>query len=88
MLFDEATSALDKRNEQEVQAAIDKIRQELGSVTTIVIAHRLSTIRHADNIIVMSKGKIIEQGTHDTLLSNFPNGLYAKFVKEQEQSEE
>jgi ABC-type multidrug transport system fused ATPase/permease subunit len=52
-----------------------------------VIAHRLSTIRHADNIIVMQKGKIIEQGNHDQLLRTFPNGLYAKFVKEQEQSE-
>ena len=87
MLLDEATSALDKKNEKEVQAAIDQIRQSLGSITTIVIAHRLSTIRHADNIIVMQKGKIIEQGNHDFLIKNFPNGLYAKFVKEQEQSE-
>ena len=52
-----------------------------------MIAHRLSTIRHADNIIVMQKGKIIEQGNHDQLLHTFPSGLYAKFVKEQEQSE-
>jgi ABC-type multidrug transport system fused ATPase/permease subunit len=47
-----------------------------------VIAHRLSTIRHADNIIVMSKGKIIEQGNHEQILKSFPDGLYAKFVKE------
>lgn len=53
----------------------------------MVIAHRLSTIRHADNIIVMQKGKIIEQGNHEQLLRTFPSGLYAKFVKEQEQSE-
>jgi len=59
MLFDEATSALDKKNERDVQAAIDKIRAELGSITTIVIAHRLSTIRDADKIIVMEKGKIV-----------------------------
>lgn len=59
-MLDEATSALDKKNEQEVQAAIDQIRKDLGSITTIVIAHRLSTIRYADNIIVMAKGKIIE----------------------------
>ena len=51
--MDEATSALDKKNEKEVQASIDKIRSELGAVTTIVIAHRLSTIRNADKIIVM-----------------------------------
>jgi ABC-type transport system involved in Fe-S cluster assembly fused permease/ATPase subunit len=65
LLFDEATSALDKKNEKEVQAAIDTIRAELGgSITTLVIAHRLSTIKDADNIIVMQKGKIMEQGTH------------------------
>ena len=56
-------------------------------MTTVVIAHRLSTIRHADNIIVMQKGKIIEQGNHDELLRNYPEGLYAQFVKEQENSE-
>lgn len=82
MLLDEATSALDKKNEQEVQSAIENIRKELGSVTTIVIAHRLSTIRNADNIIVMQKGKIIEQGNHDQLISTYPDGLYSKFVKE------
>ena len=87
LLLDEATSALDKKNEQEVQNAIDQIRQDLGSVTTIVIAHRLSTIRHADNIIVMNKGKIMEQGNHDALLKNYPNGLYAKFVSEEQKAE-
>ena len=59
--MDEATSALDKKNEKKVQAAIDKIRLDLGgNITTIVIAHRLSTIREADNIIVMKHGKIME----------------------------
>lgn len=84
LLLDEATSALDKKNEKEVQAAIDKIRDELGSVTTIVIAHRLSTIKNADQIIVMQKGKIKEVGTHRTLLENYPEGIYSRFVKEQE----
>ena len=88
LLLDEATSALDKKNEREVQGAIDKIRSELGSVTTVVIAHRLSTIRNADNIIVMNKGKITEMGNHEELLQKFPDGTYAKFVKEQEKSEE
>ena len=78
---------MDKKNEKEVQAAIDQIRLSLGSITTIVIAHRLSTIRHADNIIVMQKGKIIEQGNHENLLAMYPDGLYAKFVKEQQQTE-
>jgi ABC-type multidrug transport system fused ATPase/permease subunit len=69
LLLDEATSALDKKNEREVQAAIDKIRAELGgSITTVVIAHRLSTIKDADNIIVMQKGKIVQEGTHHQLI--------------------
>lgn len=82
LLLDEATSALDKKNEREVQGSIDKIRQKLGSITTIVIAHRLSTIRYADKIIVMNKGKIVETGDHDTLLKDYPEGIYQKFVRE------
>ena len=57
-------------------------------MTTIVVAHRLSTIRNADKIIVMQFGRITEVGNHDSLLSNFPNGLYAKFVREQSSAEE
>jgi len=87
LIFDEATSALDKKNEREVQKAIDNIRKELGQVTTIVIAHRLSTIKEADNIIVMKKGVIKEQGTHSSLLREYPEGLYAKLVHEQENAE-
>lgn len=58
-----------------------------GNITTIVIAHRLSTIRHADKIIVMQTGKIKEVGTHETLLRQYPLGIYSKFVKEQENAE-
>jgi ATP-binding cassette subfamily B (MDR/TAP) protein 1 len=75
---------LDKRNEREVQGAIDRIRHELGSVTTVVVAHRLSTIRNSDKIIVMDKGKIVGVGNHESLLRDFPEGIYAKFVREQE----
>ena len=64
LIFDEATSALDKKNEAEVQKAIDQMRQELGQVTSVVIAHRLSTIKQADRILVMKKGRIAEDGTH------------------------
>ena len=64
LIFDEATSALDKKNEAEVQKAIDQMRQELGQVTSVVIAHRLSTIKRADRILVMKKGRIAEDGTH------------------------
>lgn len=88
MIFDEATSALDKKNEAEVQKAIDEMRKELGNVTTIVIAHRLSTVRSADKIMVMKKGKLIEQGTHDELLSQFPDGGYAKLVRQQEAADQ
>ena len=58
-----------------------------GHVTTIVIAHRLSTIKDADNIVVMDKGKIVEVGNHGTLLKDYPDGIYAKFVKESEKAE-
>jgi len=83
-IFDEATSALDKNNEKLVQASIDKIRKQLNGVTCIVIAHRLSTIRDADNILVMGKGVIQEQGNHDALLAKYPNGVYANLVANQQ----
>mmetsp|Transcript_50155 Transcript_50155/g.68522 ORF Transcript_50155/g.68522 Transcript_50155/m.68522 type:complete len:586 (-) Transcript_50155:1434-3191(-) len=88
LIFDEATSALDKKNEAEVQKSIDSIRKELGQVTTVVIAHRLSTVRNADTILVMKKGKVIEKGNHDSLLKDFPTGLYAKLVHEQDNAED
>ena len=56
------------------------MKKELGSVTTIVIAHRLTTIKNADRIIVMKKGRIIEDGNHFSLLANFPEGVYSNLV--------
>lgn len=78
LLLDEATSALDTKSEGVVQAALDRAAQ---GRTTIVIAHRLSTIRNADNIVVMSKGKLIEQGKHDELLDR--QGPYYNLVEAQ-----
>ena len=79
LILDEATSSLDTESERLVQDAINKMMQNR---TSIVIAHRLSTIRHADEIIVLQKGKIVERGTHDQLLSQ--NGFYKRLVEMQE----
>ncbi len=79
LILDEATSSLDTESERLVQDAINKMMENR---TSIVIAHRLSTIRHADEIIVLQKGKIVERGTHDTLIAQ--NGFYRKLVEMQE----
>jgi subfamily B ATP-binding cassette protein MsbA len=75
MILDEATSALDTESEKFVQVALENMMQNR---TSIVIAHRLSTIQKADKIVVMQKGKIVEQGTHDELIAL--NGTYNKLV--------
>ncbi|CZS83800.1 unnamed protein product [Fusarium graminearum] len=75
LLLDEATSALDPHAESVVQKALDKAAE---GRTTIVIAHKLATIRKADNIVVMSKGSIIEQGSHESLI--LQDGSYANLV--------
>ncbi|EFA83580.1 hypothetical protein PPL_02646 [Heterostelium album PN500] len=82
LLLDEATSALDAENEHLVQQAIDKLMQ---GRTTIVIAHRLTTVQHADVIAVVRGGTIIEQGTHQELLSM--NGVYTSLVHRQQNGE-
>lgn len=79
LLLDEATSALDPHAEEAVQQALDNIS---AGGTTITIAHKLATIRNADNIVVMEKGRILEQGAHHTLLDG--NGAYARLVKAQD----
>ncbi|KAL8004080.1 putative Type I protein exporter [Plasmopara halstedii] len=78
LLLDEATSALDSESEKVVQEALDKV-VALQRRTTIIIAHRLSTIRKADQICVVSGGKIAEKGTHQELLRL--KGIYAKLVE-------
>ncbi|XP_028802926.1 ABC transporter B family member 2 isoform X2 [Neltuma alba] len=80
LLLDEATSALDVESERVVQQALDRLMQNR---TTIMVAHRLSTIRNADEISVLQNGKIIEQGTHSSLIEN-KNGAYFKLINLQQ----
>jgi ABC-type multidrug transport system fused ATPase/permease subunit len=78
LLLDEATSSVDMQSEALIQEALKTLAQNR---TTIIIAHRLSTIRHADTIFVLEKGKLVEQGTHNELLTR--NGIYAALIKAQ-----
>lgn len=79
-IFDEATSALDMKTEKDIQACLKQISSD---VTTLIIAHRLSTVTHADNILVLANGVIIEQGTHQELLER--KGAYAQLWQAQSQ---
>lgn len=76
LLLDEATSALDAESESLVQAALDRLST---GRTTLVIAHRLSTVRRADLIVVMDRGQVVEQGTHEALIAG--NGAYAALYR-------
>ena len=76
LILDEATSALDTESEKLIQDALEQLQQKC---TSVVVAHRLSTIENADKIVVIDDGKIVEQGTHDSLLKN--NGAYSQLYQ-------
>lgn len=78
LFFDEATNALDANNER---AIMENLTDFYRGKTVVVIAHRLSTVRHADNIIVLDKGRVAEQGKHEELVAM--RGLYYELVRNQ-----
>jgi ATP-binding cassette subfamily B protein len=83
LMLDEATSALDSHTEKEIQDELDRVARDR---TTLVIAHRLSTIVHADNIIVLEQGRIVEEGSHAALIAR--GGLYASMWQRQREAEQ
>lgn len=81
IILDEATANVDPENEKELIEAIDALTKEK---TIIMIAHRLKTVRNADQIVVINKGRIVQQGTHNQLMKQ--EGIYKRFVDSREQA--
>ena len=81
IVLDEATANVDPENEEELMAAISELTREK---TVILIAHRLKTVRHADQILVVDKGQIVQRGTHDELMAQ--DGVYRRFITGREQA--
>jgi len=83
LLFDEATSALDTHTEREIQASLEEVAENR---TTLMIAHRLSTVIHADEILVLDDGRIIERGNHAQLIAH--DGMYAAMWRRQQEADQ
>jgi len=83
LILDDALSSVDTSTEEEI---LRELRAISGTRTTIIISHRISTVRHADQIVVLDKGRIVQRGTHDTLLA--AGGLYADLYQKQLLEEE
>ena len=81
IILDEATANVDPENEKELMDAIAELTHEK---TVIMIAHRLKTVRHADQILVVDKGQIVQCGTHDDLISQ--DGIYRRFISGREKA--
>ncbi len=81
IILDEATANVDPENEKELTQAIENLTKEK---TIIMIAHRLKTVRHADQIVVIDKGRIVQKGKHDELMEQ--DGLYKNFVSGRKQA--
>lgn len=81
IILDEATANVDPENEKELMEAISALTQEK---TVIMIAHRLKTVRHADQILVVDKGQIVQRGAHEELMAQ--DGIYRRFISGREQA--
>jgi len=81
IIFDEATSSLDSITEKIITKTIKTIKKDRPDIIIVMVAHRLSTIRHSDSIYVLENGRVVEHGTHSSLLKN--KGVYSRFWKEQ-----
>ena len=81
IILDEATANVDPENEKELMEAVSELTQEK---TVIMIAHRLKTVRHADQILVVDKGQIVQHGTHEELMAQ--DGIYRRFISGRERA--
>ena len=81
IILDEATANVDPENEKDLLLAIQALTKEK---TIIMIAHRLKTVRHADQILVVDRGQIVQQGTHESLIEE--DGIYRRFISQREQA--